>query len=173
MTQGCVYCSYSSWNLFREAYAAIEKMKQLDKNKLQAVANQTYQQTPPPTLSFRERVIHKSLVYLWFLCSSVALTLGALTVWHAVFISGGETSIKKNINSKERRQLNAKDRVFKNHYNSGCLDNWNIFLGVDTGRHWLTRVLLSSSHLPHGNGLSWGPPPSPWVAAHSTSVMAV
>lgn len=24
MTLGCVYCSYSGWDLFREAYAAIE-----------------------------------------------------------------------------------------------------------------------------------------------------
>lgn len=24
MTLGCVYCSYGSWDLFREAYAAIE-----------------------------------------------------------------------------------------------------------------------------------------------------
>lgn len=29
---------------------------------------QTYHQTPPPTFSFGERVTHKSLVYLWFLC---------------------------------------------------------------------------------------------------------
>ncbi|XP_076981761.1 palmitoyltransferase ZDHHC16 isoform X4 [Tamandua tetradactyla] len=171
MTLGCVYCSYGSWDLFREAYAAIEKMKQLDKNKLQAVANQTYHQTPPPTFSFRERVTHKSLVYLWFLCSSVALALGALTIWHAVLISRGETSIERHINKKERRRLQAKGRVFRNPYNYGCLDNWKVFLGVDTGRHWLTRVLLPSSHLPHGNGMSWEPPP--WVTAHSTSVMAV
>ncbi|XP_040110743.1 palmitoyltransferase ZDHHC16 isoform X5 [Oryx dammah] len=171
MTLGCVYCSYGSWDLFREAYAAIEKMKQLDKNKLQAVANQTYHQTPPPTFSFRERVTHKSLVYLWFLCSSVALALGALTAWHAVLISRGETSIERHINKKERQRLQAKGRVFRNHYNYGCLDNWKVFLGVDTGRHWLTRVLLPSSHLPHGNGISWDPPP--WVTAHSASVMAV
>ncbi|XP_011958092.1 palmitoyltransferase ZDHHC16 isoform X5 [Ovis aries] len=171
MTLGCVYCSYGSWDLFREAYAAIEKMKQLDKNKLQAVANQTYHQTPPPTFSFRERVTHKSLVYLWFLCSSVALALGALTAWHAVLISRGETSIERHINRKERQRLQAKGRVFRNHYNYGCLDNWKVFLGVDTGRHWLTRVLLPSSHLPHGNGISWDPPP--WVTAHSASVMAV
>ena len=38
-------------------------------------------------------------------------------------------------------------------------------------RHWLTRVLLPSSHLPHGNGMTWDPPP--WVTAHSASVMAV
>ncbi|XP_004580057.2 palmitoyltransferase ZDHHC16 isoform X4 [Ochotona princeps] len=171
-THHCSICnSYGSWDLFREAYAAIEKMKQLDKNKLQAVANQTYHQTPPPTFSFRERMTHKSLVYLWFLCSSVALALGALTIWHAVLISRGETSIERHINKKERRRLQAKGRVFRNPYNYGCLDNWKVFLGVDTGRHWLTRVLLPSSHLPHGNGMLWEPPP--WVAAHSASVMAV
>ncbi|XP_053438850.1 palmitoyltransferase ZDHHC16 isoform X4 [Nycticebus coucang] len=171
-THHCSICnSYGSWDLFREAYAAIEKMKQLDKNKLQAVANQTYHQTPPPTFSFQERMTHKSLVYLWFLCSSVALALGALTIWHAVLITRGETSIERHINKKERRRLQAKGRVFRNPYNYGCLDNWKIFLGVDTGRHWLTRVLLPSSHLPHGNGMSWEPPP--WVTAHSASVMAV
>ncbi|KAB1270770.1 Palmitoyltransferase ZDHHC16 [Camelus dromedarius] len=111
-THHCSICnSYGSWDLFRDAYAAIEKMKQLDKNKLQEVANQTYHQTPPPTFSFRERVTHKSLVYLWFLCSSVALALGALTVWHAVLISRGETSIERHINKKERRRLQAKGRA--------------------------------------------------------------
>ncbi|XP_028619945.1 palmitoyltransferase ZDHHC16-like isoform X2 [Grammomys surdaster] len=112
-----------------------------------------------------------SLVYLWFVCSSVALALGALTMWHAVLISRGETSIERHINKKERRRLQAKGRVFRNPYNYGCLDNWKVFLGVVTGRHWLTRVLLPSSHLPHGNGMSWDPPP--WVTAHSASVMAV
>ncbi|XP_028619946.1 palmitoyltransferase ZDHHC16-like isoform X3 [Grammomys surdaster] len=155
MTLGCVFCSYGSWDLFQEAYAAIE----------------TYHQTPPPTFSFRERITHKSLVYLWFVCSSVALALGALTMWHAVLISRGETSIERHINKKERRRLQAKGRVFRNPYNYGCLDNWKVFLGVVTGRHWLTRVLLPSSHLPHGNGMSWDPPP--WVTAHSASVMAV
>uniref|UniRef100_A0A8C8Z5D9 Palmitoyltransferase n=1 Tax=Prolemur simus TaxID=1328070 RepID=A0A8C8Z5D9_PROSS len=103
--------------------------------------------------------------------SSVALALGALTIWHAVLISRGETSIERHINKKERHRLQAKGRVFRNPYNYGCLDNWKVFLGVDTGRHWLTRVLLPSSHLPHGNGMSWEPPP--WVTAHSASVMAV
>uniref|UniRef100_A0A2K6GVC8 Palmitoyltransferase n=1 Tax=Propithecus coquereli TaxID=379532 RepID=A0A2K6GVC8_PROCO len=103
--------------------------------------------------------------------SSVALALGALTTWHAVLISRGETSIERHINKKERHRLQAKGRVFRNPYNYGCLDNWKVFLGVDTGRHWLTRVLLPSSHLPHGNGMSWESPP--WVTAHSASVMAV
>lgn len=43
--------------------------------------------------------------------SSVALALGALTVWHAVLISRGETSIERHINRKERRRLQAKGRV--------------------------------------------------------------
>ncbi|KAK2084130.1 Palmitoyltransferase zdhhc16 [Saguinus oedipus] len=103
-------------------------MKQLDKYKLQAVANQTHHQTPPPTFSFRERMTHKSLVHLWFLCSSVVLALGALTVWHAVLISRGETSIERHIN-KERCRLQAKGRVFRNSYNYGCLDTWK---GQDT-----------------------------------------
>lgn len=29
MTLGCVYCSYGSWDLFREAYAAIEVSPEL------------------------------------------------------------------------------------------------------------------------------------------------
>uniref|UniRef100_A0A7N4PIU2 Palmitoyltransferase n=1 Tax=Sarcophilus harrisii TaxID=9305 RepID=A0A7N4PIU2_SARHA len=171
MTLGCVYCSFGSWDMFREAYAALEKMKQLDRNKLQVAANQTYHQTPPPTFSFRERMTHKSLVYLWFLCSSVALALGALTVWHAVLISRGETSIERHINKKERHRLSLKGKVFRNPYNYGCLDNWKVFLGVNTRRHWLTRVLLPSSHLPYGNGMTWGPPP--YVTTAPDSVLAV
>ncbi|PNJ86847.1 palmitoyltransferase ZDHHC16 isoform X8 [Pongo pygmaeus] len=119
----------------------------------------------PPALSKLPTSLRPSFL------SSVALALGALTVWHAVLISRGETSIERHINKKERRRLQAKGRVFRNPYNYGCLDNWKVFLGVDTGRHWLTRVLLPSSHLPHGNGMSWEPPP--WVTAHSASVMAV
>ena len=41
----------------------------------------------------------------------MALALGALTIWHAVLISRGETSIERHINKKERRRLQAKGRV--------------------------------------------------------------
>lgn len=41
----------------------------------------------------------------------MALALGALTMWHAVLISRGETSIERHINKKERRRLQAKGRV--------------------------------------------------------------
>ena len=76
----------------------------------------------------------------------------------------------RHINKKERHRLQAEGSVFKNHYNYGCLDNWKVFLGVDTGRLWLTQVLLPSRHLHHRNGMSWDPPP--WVTAHSASVTA-
>uniref|UniRef100_A0A8B9EMR3 Palmitoyltransferase n=1 Tax=Anser cygnoides TaxID=8845 RepID=A0A8B9EMR3_ANSCY len=143
MTMGCIYCSISGWDMFRDAYAAIE----------------TYYQTPPPTFSFRQRAFHKSVVYLWVLCSSVALALGALTLWHAALITRGETSIERHINRKERQRLQKKGKVFRNPYSYGSWDNWKVFLGVDVPRHWLTRVLLPSPHLPHGTGLSWELPP--------------
>uniref|UniRef100_A0A8C3X181 Palmitoyltransferase n=1 Tax=Catagonus wagneri TaxID=51154 RepID=A0A8C3X181_9CETA len=56
-----------------------------------------------------------SLFYLWFLCSSMAFALAALTLWHAVLISRGESSINRHI----KKELQAKDRVFRNHYNYG------------------------------------------------------
>ncbi|XP_065528125.1 palmitoyltransferase ZDHHC16 isoform X5 [Lathamus discolor] len=183
MTMGCIYCSISGWEMFRDAYAAIERMKLLEKERLQVAANQTYYQTPPPTFSFRQRAFHKSVVYVWVLCSSVALALGALTLWHAALITRGETSIERHINKKERQRLQKKGKVstacragggqatarpdvcllglqlFRNPYSYGSWDNWKVFLGVDVPRHWLTRVLLPSPHLPHGTGLSWDLPP--------------
>uniref|UniRef100_A0A8B9IPD2 Palmitoyltransferase n=1 Tax=Anser cygnoides TaxID=8845 RepID=A0A8B9IPD2_ANSCY len=111
MTMGCIYCSISGWDMFRDAYAAIERMKLLEKERLQVAANQTYYQTPPPTFSFRQRAFHKSVVYLWVLCSSVALALGALTLWHAALITRGETSIERHINRKERQRLQKKGKA--------------------------------------------------------------
>ncbi|XP_030426406.1 palmitoyltransferase ZDHHC16 isoform X3 [Gopherus evgoodei] len=40
MTMGCVYCGISSWDIFREAYAAIQRLKLLEKETLQVAANQ-------------------------------------------------------------------------------------------------------------------------------------
>ncbi|XP_010712912.1 palmitoyltransferase ZDHHC16 isoform X4 [Meleagris gallopavo] len=96
---------------------------------------------------------------LWLVPSSVALALGALTLWHAALITRGETSIERHINKKERQRLQKKGKVFRNPYSYGSWDNWKVFLGVDVPRHWLTRVLLPSPHLPHGTGLSWELPP--------------
>ncbi|XP_068256131.1 palmitoyltransferase ZDHHC16 isoform X8 [Nyctibius grandis] len=80
---------------------------------------QTYYQTPPPTFSFRQRAFHKSVVYLWVLCSSVALALGALTLWHAALITRGETSIERHINKKERQRLQKKGKVSAAHRAGG------------------------------------------------------
>ncbi|XP_053927166.1 palmitoyltransferase ZDHHC16 isoform X13 [Cuculus canorus] len=171
-THHCSICnSISGWEMFRDAYAAIERMKLLEKERLQVAANQTYYQTPPPTFSFRQRAFHKSVVYLWVLCSSVALALGALTLWHAALITRGETSIERHINKKERQRLQKKGKVFRNPYNYGSWDNWKVFLGVDVPRHWVTRVLLPSPHLPHGTGLSWDLPPC--VTKQRTPLLAI
>ncbi|XP_063081395.1 palmitoyltransferase ZDHHC16-like [Cavia porcellus] len=136
-------------------------MEQLNKNKPQTLANQTHYQAPPPSFSFRERITHRSLVYLWFLCSSVALALGALTLRRAFLICRDETSMERHINKKERCGLQAKGKVFRNPYTYGCLDDWKVFLDVGTGRQWCIWVLLPFSHLAHGNGMSWEGPPAP------------
>ncbi|NWV12192.1 ZDH16 Palmitoyltransferase, partial [Ptilonorhynchus violaceus] len=47
MTMGCIYCSISGWDMFRDAYAAIERMKLLEKERLQVAANQVGHPCPP------------------------------------------------------------------------------------------------------------------------------
>ncbi|XP_015722491.1 palmitoyltransferase ZDHHC16 isoform X10 [Coturnix japonica] len=93
------------------------------------------------------------------LSTKVWSTSGSCAVWHAALITRGETSIERHINKKERQRLQKKGKVFRNPYSYGSWDNWKVFLGVDVPRHWLTRVLLPSPHLPHGTGLSWELPP--------------
>ncbi|XP_070609008.1 palmitoyltransferase ZDHHC16 isoform X2 [Erythrolamprus reginae] len=155
MTMGCIYSSVSGWDMFWEAYAAIE----------------TYSQTPPPTFSFRQRAFHKSIVYAWVLCSSVALALGALMLWHSALITRGETSIERHINRKEKKRLQKKKKIFRNPYSFGPLGNWKVFLGVERQRHWITRVLLPSPHPPYGSGLSWETPP--YVTQQKTPLLAI
>ncbi|XP_029609162.1 palmitoyltransferase ZDHHC16A isoform X2 [Salmo trutta] len=137
MTLGCVYCSISGRNLFLDAYSAIES---------------TYQ-TPP--LMFRDKMFHTSIIYMWVLTSVVAVALGGLTIWHAVLISRGETSIERHLNNKETKRMRKCGKVYKNSFNYGRLNNWKVFLGVEKKSHWLTRVLLPSGHVPIGNGLTW------------------
>ncbi|KAL6101815.1 zdhhc16 [Pungitius sinensis] len=136
---GCVYCSISGRDLFIEAYSAIE----------------TNYQTSAPPHTFKEKLIHKSIIYMWVLTSTVAVALGSLTLWHAVLISRGETSIERHINSKERNRVVKRGGVYRNPFNHGRLNNWKIFLGVEKTSHWLTRVLLPSGHAPPGDGLQW------------------
>lgn len=44
-------------------------------------------------------------------CSTVGVALGALTIWHGVLISRGETSIERHINIKETKRLAKWGRV--------------------------------------------------------------
>lgn len=43
--------------------------------------------------------------------STVGVALGALTVWHAVLISRGETSIERHINMKEAKRMAKRGKV--------------------------------------------------------------
>ncbi|XP_056102054.1 palmitoyltransferase ZDHHC16B isoform X1 [Rhinichthys klamathensis goyatoka] len=142
MTMGCIYCSISAKDMFLDAYNAIES---------------SYQ-TPPPSFTREERMLHKSLVYLWVLTSSVSVALGSLTLWHAVLITRAETSVERHINHRERTRLKLRGKIFRNPYHHGILNNWRRFFGVEKRSDWLTRVLLPSAHLPHEDGLTWDCP---------------
>ncbi|XP_062257299.1 palmitoyltransferase ZDHHC16A isoform X1 [Platichthys flesus] len=167
MAMGCVYCSISGRYLFLDAYNAIERFKHLDMEKHGIPVTgmgpligllppgQTHYQTPAPHYTFKEKFINKCIIYMWVLTSTTAVFLGALTFWHAVLISRGETSIEKHINSKETKRLAKRGRVYKNPFNYGRLNNWKVFLGVEKRSHWVTRVLLPSGHLPLCDGLTW------------------
>nr|XP_055032498.1 palmitoyltransferase ZDHHC16B [Misgurnus anguillicaudatus] len=143
MTMGCIYCSVTTKDMFLDAYNAVEN----------------YYQTPAPAYTHQEGMVYKSLIYLWVLTSSVAFALGGLTLWHAVLITRGETSVERHINRKERKRLRLKGKWFRNPYHHGKINNWKMLFAVEKPSHWLTRVLLPSTHLPHGDGLTWDPPP--------------
>uniref|UniRef100_A0A8C2WZD0 Palmitoyltransferase n=2 Tax=Cyclopterus lumpus TaxID=8103 RepID=A0A8C2WZD0_CYCLU len=164
---GCIYCSISGRNLFLDAYNALERFKHLDVEKSGVPVTgmgiligllppgQTNYQTAAPSYTFKEKMIHKSIIYMWVLTSTVGVTLGALTMWHAVLISRGETSIERHTNSKETKRMAKRGRIYRNPFNYGRLNNWKVFLGVGKTSHWLTRVLLPSGHTPPGDGLTW------------------
>ncbi|XP_067224911.1 palmitoyltransferase ZDHHC16B isoform X2 [Chanodichthys erythropterus] len=169
MTMGCVYCSISAKDMFLNAYDAIEAGRYMDihtQGELVPGAGLIYipflrqssYQTPPPAFSHQERMVHKSLVYLWVLTSSVAVALGSLTLWHAVLITRGETSVERHINRRERKRLKLRGKIFRNPYHHGKMNNWRRFFGVEKQSDWLTRVLLPSCHLPHGDSLTWDCP---------------
>lgn len=139
MTLGCIYCSFSSRNLFLEAYNAVE----------------SYYQSPPPEYTLMESTAHKCIIFLWVLTSSVAVALGGLTLWHAMLITRGETSVERHINKKETKRLKERGRAFRNPYHHGRVNNWKLMFGVEKRSHWLTRVLLPSTHPPKGDGIVW------------------
>ncbi|KAJ3608038.1 hypothetical protein NHX12_025088 [Muraenolepis orangiensis] len=113
-----------------------------------------FKPTPPP-FTFKETTSHKAIVFLWVLTSSVAVALGGLTLWHGILIGRGETSVERHINNKEIRRLKERGKVFRNPFHHGGINNWKTMLGVEKPSHWVTRVLLPSSHPPTGDGLTW------------------
>uniref|UniRef100_A0AAY4CCF5 Palmitoyltransferase n=1 Tax=Denticeps clupeoides TaxID=299321 RepID=A0AAY4CCF5_9TELE len=162
MTLGCMYCSISGRTLFINAYHAIEVPEPDILPPLSISYN-----TPPPPYTFKDKMFHKSIIYMWVLTSTVAVALGGLTLWHAMLISRGETSIERHINKKEAKRLAKHGKVYRNPFNYGRLNNWKIFFGVEKTSHWLTRVLLPSSHAPYGDGLTWD------IYPHQKDIMPV
>lgn len=101
-------------------------------------------------------------------CSSVAVALGGLTLWHAALITRGETSVERHINRKETKRLREQGKVatrqqprpddasarwtrfqtavltqvFRNPYHHGRLKNWKVLFGVETRRWALLAVTL-------------------------------
>uniref|UniRef100_A0AAY4CNV7 Palmitoyltransferase n=1 Tax=Denticeps clupeoides TaxID=299321 RepID=A0AAY4CNV7_9TELE len=175
MTMGCVYCSISSKDMFFDAYNAVEMQGErvIGAGLLFSLLSPGYTmvqseyQTSPPPYTFREKMFHKSIIYLWVLTSSVAVALGGLTLWHVVLITRGETSVERHINRKETKRLREIGKVFRNPYHHGRGQNWKILFGVEERSHWLTRVLLPSNHLPPGDGLTWECP------AYRTDTMTI
>ncbi|XP_028324261.1 palmitoyltransferase ZDHHC16A isoform X2 [Gouania willdenowi] len=167
MTLGCAYCSISGRDLFLNAYNALERFRHSDMEQpgipvtgmgpligLLPVGQTDFQTAAPP-YTLKERMIHKSIIYMWVLTSTAGLALGALTIWHALLISRGETSIERHVNKKENTRLAKRGRIYVNPFSYGRLDNWKVFLGVEKRSHWVTRVLLPSGHPPRGDGLTW------------------
>ncbi|XP_026864242.2 palmitoyltransferase ZDHHC16A [Electrophorus electricus] len=170
MTLGCLYCSISGRNLFIDAYNAIDHFKHMDVEKQgvpvtgeglligilpqESMTGKSYQRETS-SYTFKDRMFHKSIIYMWVLTSTVAVALGGLTAWHAILISRGETSIERHINSKEAKRMKKRGKVYKNPFNYGKVNNWKMFFGVEKRSHWLTRVLLPSGHVPYGDGLTW------------------
>lgn len=86
---------------------------------------------------------------------TVALALGALTLWHAKMITHGETIIEALINQEETEHLLKENKIYVNPYNFGARKNWKLFLGLVRGRTFWRNVLLPSWHKPEGNGLTF------------------
>lgn len=53
--------------------------------------------------------------------STVGVALGALTLWHAVLISRGETSIERHINSKETKRMAKRGKVSMLNISNGII----------------------------------------------------
>lgn len=110
---------------------------------------------PPDQENYLDYYYHIAVLYQFILCSGVTLALGLLMLWHAKLISSGETSIEVHINKSQRQKYKKKNLVYKNPYDYGFKKNWQVFLGFSNLRSFCLKVLLPSTHLPEGNGLTW------------------
>ncbi|MEE6486170.1 hypothetical protein FKM82_014532 [Ascaphus truei] len=161
------HISYGHWNLLMIVFHYYKAITTPPGYPPQA-------QTDTPSVSICRKCIapKPARTHHCSICSSsVALALGALTLWHAILITHGETSIERHINKKEIKRLQSKGKLFHNPYSYGRCHNWRIFLGVETKKHWVTRVLLPSSHPPDGNGLTWAAPS--WIPNKQAFVHAI
>lgn len=167
MTLGTAYISIFIWPLFaREFFDAKKTFKSLLQGSVlfyflkfnveepEREAEESYHSHPNSWTDY-DSVKHKAITFLFFLCFSVVLALGLLTLWHARLISHGETSIEKNINNKERSRLKKLNVVYKNPYDFGFRENWRQVLGLGEGRTFWKHILLPSSHTPTGDGIHW------------------
>lgn len=72
---------------------------------------------------------------------TVALALGALTLWHAKMITHGETIIEALINQEETEHLLKENKIYVNPYNFGARKNWKLFLGLVRGRYVMSAIV--------------------------------
>ncbi|KAK3585452.1 hypothetical protein CHS0354_003299 [Potamilus streckersoni] len=119
------------------------------KSQIEFTDNQTY------IIGYSHAFYHHAVLYEFILCSGVTFALGLLLFWHTRLIHSGQTSIEVHINQKEINKFKKKNLVYKNPYNYGWNKNWQVFLGFTDTRSFIRHVLLPSSHLPEGDGLTW------------------
>lgn len=112
---------------------------------------------PPTKLLFatdRRLFVYNLIVFEFVLSLTVVICIGALMAWHSLLITKGETSIEYYINKAESDRAIADRRVYRNPYDCGPLQNWIIFLGIDSSRQitFCRHILLPSSHTPVDDG---------------------
>lgn len=97
----------------------------------------------------------KSIIYMALINVGVLFALGALTVWHGLLITKGETSIEANINKTETLRMQQLGKIYNNPFDFGPKQNWILFLGLTEGRTFVWHILFPSIYVPVGDGLSW------------------
>ena len=97
---------------------------------------------------------HVGIIYLFLLCSAVALALALLNSWHFMLLIKGETSIEVHVNKSERKKSAKCGMGYNNPYNYGWRKNIKILLGL-YGEQTLINAIFPSAHKPEGDGISW------------------